>query len=480
MVDVLEDKYIRGYHNLDEADVISWKPNPGQQAEALSRQEFEILYGGARGGGKTDAGIIFMGEPFENPDYSGLVLRRNYNDLSDWIERAKKMYKPLGGELKKGSSKFVFPSGAYLRLGHLKDEDAFEKYQGHEYQRILIEELTHIPSEELYEKLISSCRSTVSGLKPQVFCTTNPGNDGHLWVKARFVDVGPPNIPYGVKDEATGLTVWRIFIPAKVEDNPVLVEKDPKYVAWLNQLPGELKRAWRDGSWDTFQVKGAYYTSEVLAAQRQGRVMDSLPINENNPVYTFWDLGMNDTMSIGCAQFIDGWINIIDYIEGEGSGLDHYLGLLVDKFKRLGAFFFPHDIRVREQSTGRSRLEYMMDNPILRVDDYKIAPRMDVNDGINAVRLIFPLFKFNINSGAGTLFSALQMYRREFDEKGQVYRNKPKHDKNSHPADCIRTLALCYEDAYNTTTTESAVEQDQRRLHHRPMFSTYSSQDPWG
>jgi hypothetical protein len=476
-VATLEDRFTKGFKESEDT-VISWKPNPGQQTEALSRLEFEILYGGARGGGKTDAGIIWMGEPHNNPDYSGLVLRRNFNDLSDWIQRAKKMYAPLGGQVRGSPDRIIFPSGAYIRLGHLKDEDAFEKYQGHEYQRILIEELTHIPSEELYEKLISSCRSTVDGIKAQVFCTTNPGNDGHLWVKARFVDIGPPNVPHGKHDEATGLTIWRIFIPAKVEDNPVLVEKDPKYVAWLNQLPGELKRAWRDGSWETFQVKGAYYTGEILAAQRQGRVMESLPINENNPIYTFWDLGMNDTMSIGCAQFLDGFINIVDYIEGEGSGLDHYLGLLTDKFKRFGTFYFPHDIKVREQSTGRSRLEYMQDNPILRVDDYKIAPRMDVNDGINAVRLIFPLFKFDMNR-AGILFTALQMYRREFDEKGQVYRNKAKHDKYSHPADCVRTLATCYEDADNTTTNENAVEASDRRLHHKPLHSNYSSQDPW-
>ena len=114
---------------------IHWKPTT-KQAEALSKIEYEILYGGARGGGKTDVGQVFMLYDKDHPRYRGLVIRKNAGDLNDWISRAKVMYKPTGAMFVQGEIRF--PSGATIVLGHLKDENAFEKYQGHEYHKILI------------------------------------------------------------------------------------------------------------------------------------------------------------------------------------------------------------------------------------------------------------------------------------------------------------------------------------------------------
>lgn len=232
-----------------ESKKVAWKPNPGAQTEALTRSEFEILYGGARGGGKTEAGLAWMVEPdyIQNPYYRGLVIRKNVEDLRDWVDRARHFYAPLGVQVVGNPVEFRFPTGAKLRTGHLKDADAYEKYQGHEYQKILVEELTQIPTLENYLKLVSSARSTI-GLTPQVFATTNPGGIGHEWVKERWVDVAR-NKTY--RDKITKRT--RIFIPATVSDNPVLMERDPDYMHFLDGLPEDLRRAWRDGDWDVFQ-----------------------------------------------------------------------------------------------------------------------------------------------------------------------------------------------------------------------------------
>lgn len=229
---------------------IAWKPHPGPQEEALRRGEYEILYGGARGGGKTDAGQVWLVEPdyIKNPKYRFLVLRKNAKDLSDWIDRAKHRYHPLRAEFVGKIPEIRFPSGAIGRAGHLKDKNAFEQYIGHEYQKILLEELTLIPSEESYQKVITSARSTVPGLVPQVFSTTNPGNAGHIWVKNRFVKHGSV-VPYFDSE----IKKWRIYIPAKVTDNPTLMKNDPGYLAMLNGLPDKLRRAWRDGDWDVFE-----------------------------------------------------------------------------------------------------------------------------------------------------------------------------------------------------------------------------------
>lgn len=230
---------------MDDAKI--WKPHPKQE-QALRRTEFEVLFGGARGPGKTDAGIVWLQKTVHHPRFRGLVIRKNADDLHDWIDRARGMYSGHHAEVVGKPVEIRFTSGAKIRTGHLKDDNAYEKYQGHEYQRMLIEELTQIPDEERYLKLISSCRSTVDGIDPRVFLTTNPGGLGHQWVKRRFVDVAPPRTPY--TDPITGRS--RVFIPGKIEDNPTLMEKDPGYIAFLEGLPTELKKAWKDGSWDVF------------------------------------------------------------------------------------------------------------------------------------------------------------------------------------------------------------------------------------
>lgn len=242
---------------MPDKPIIIWKPHEGPQTVALTRPEFEVLYGGARGGGKTDAGIMWLTRLIHNPKLRALVVRRNADDLKDWIDRANQIYSQLGATKKGNPPEFHWSSGAVIRTGHLKDVDAYTKYQGHEYQRMLIEELNQIPTERAYLRLISSCRSTVPEIEPRVFLTTNPGGLGHAWVKKRFIDVAPWGKPFEFVEYYNGKRIVRsrIFIHAKLDDNPTLVKNDPGYVLNLEQLKDtdpELYKAWRFGDWDVF------------------------------------------------------------------------------------------------------------------------------------------------------------------------------------------------------------------------------------
>lgn len=228
---------------------MKWVSQPGPQTFALSIPDTinEIFYGGQRGGGKTDTGIVWMSEPVDNPRYRGLVLRKNGNDLQDWVDRAEVMYSGLGVKVAYRPWELNFPSGAKIVTGHLKDKDAYTKYQGQEYQRQLIEEITQIPDEKRYLMVRGSCRSTVPGLSPQTFLTGNPGGIGHAWVKKRWIDVAPY---YSVYTDKYGLK--RIYIPAALEDNPALMENDPSYVQQMEALKDtdpDLYKAWRRGDW---------------------------------------------------------------------------------------------------------------------------------------------------------------------------------------------------------------------------------------
>lgn len=238
-----------------------WIAQPGPQENVLlikPEDAFEILFGGQRGGGKTDSGIVWLlGDEYEkdklyieHPRYRALIIRKNATDLSDWLDRALYLYKRYGA--KRGSEQnspiIRWPSGAKFRLGHLKDKSSYEKYLGHEYQRELIEELSLIPLADWYIKILGSCRSTVEGIKPQVFNTTNPGGPGHIWVKKRFIEGHEKNIPFKGDDGR-----YRVYIPSRLEDNPILMERDPGYVMYLEGLKGtdpDLYKAWREGDWN--------------------------------------------------------------------------------------------------------------------------------------------------------------------------------------------------------------------------------------
>ena len=160
--------------NLTTESKAIWTPHKGQQTLALSINEsvYEILYGGARGGGKTDAGIVWLLKGVNDPNYIGLCIRRNYSDLRNWLDRAKQLF--TTATCSGNPAVFKFPSGAKIYTGHLSQENSYEVYQGWNISRLLIEELGQIPNEESYLKLVSSVRSTTS-IKPQVFTTANPG-----------------------------------------------------------------------------------------------------------------------------------------------------------------------------------------------------------------------------------------------------------------------------------------------------------------
>ena len=271
-----------------------WRPHKGPQEFALATTGvFEKLYGGARGGGKTDCGMAWLLQPphFGNPRYRALVVRRNYEDLCDWMDRAGRMFAPVGGRVMSGSpARVVFPGGEIFRLGHLKDKDSYSKYQGHEYQRMLVEEAQQIPEERYYEQLLGSCRSTVPGLAAEVLLTANPGSIGHRWLKARFGagkdDPREPNKAYKGRDGR-----YRMYIPSTVADNPTLMQNDPAYVAWLEALPEPLRSAWRYGDWDIYSGQAFEWTS--------ANVVDPCPLPDHAKVLMTFDWGFGKPFSIG-------------------------------------------------------------------------------------------------------------------------------------------------------------------------------------
>ncbi len=128
--------------------MIEWRPTPKQEL-ALQTTADEVLFGGSRGGGKTDTALQWLLYDIDNGALRQLVIRRNATDLADFVDRARTKYGPLGATFAGNPVTIKFPSGAIIYTGHLATADAFTKYQGWEIHRLLMEEVTHIPSVKL-------------------------------------------------------------------------------------------------------------------------------------------------------------------------------------------------------------------------------------------------------------------------------------------------------------------------------------------
>lgn len=381
---------------------IFWQPHPGPQTEALLRDEDEILYGGARGGGKTDTGMAWLLKYIKHPRYRFLVVRKNAQDLSDWNDRAREFFKRVGCTVSGNPPVFKFPSGAVGRVGHLKDENAFTKYQGHEYHRMLIEELTHIPREIRYLSLISSCRTTIPELKPQIFCTANPGGAGHLWVKNRFITNerldGTVVAPYETfMEPITDRT--RVFIPARVTDNPTIMNNDPGYYNYLLSLPEKLRKAWLEGDWDIFE--GQFFNTW----NKMIHVRPPFEIPKEWAKFVSVDYGYAaPSAALWFAVSPDG--RTYQYRELYETGLTYED--LRDKIvamsgeEKIDYGVVDPALRARSQGTGIVGLEVLTDNP-------KIMFRPGDNDRINGWIRLREYYKLRFDS-KGEPYSLLQIF----------------------------------------------------------------------
>jgi hypothetical protein len=240
---------------------IIWDAQP-KQAAFISCPCDDVAFGGARGGGKSDAviGDWASHEDIYHEHAIGLALRRERTQLVELIERAKQILVPIGHKWHEQDKYFRGPNGGRLRFAYLENDADADQYQGHGYTRIYFEEVGTFPSESPVAKLTATLRSG-HGVPCQMKSTCNPGGPGHQWVKARYrLDTNPHGMEI-YKFEFTNpftkkkIEKTRVFIPSKVVDNKYLGDD---YVANLFQVGSEnLVKAWLTGDWSV--IEGAFF-----------------------------------------------------------------------------------------------------------------------------------------------------------------------------------------------------------------------------
>jgi phage terminase large subunit len=185
--------------------------------------------------------------------------------------------------------------------------------------------------------------------------------------------------------------------------------------------------------------EGAYYSTELRRAKDEDRIT-KVRYDRGKGVITAWDLGIGDSTSIVFAQFIGAEVHIIDFYEASGAGLEHYVKTLQDKGYVYDQHVLPHDVRVRELGSGKSRVEMLEE---LGIHNIEIAPQLLIDDGIQQVRTLLDKCYFDEVS-CEKLIDSLLAYSREWDDNGNTWRMRPKHDWSSHAADAMRYLAIGY------------------------------------
>ena len=237
------------------------------------------------------------------------------------------------------------------------------------------------------------------------------------------------------KEEGWGLLEFKASETGVVDDTELKAAK--------NEMGEDKYRQEFECSFDA-AVEGSYYGT-MLNELEEKKHMQEIPREELSRTFTAWDLGMGDSTSIWVAQLVGTEVRLIDYYENHGVGLDHYVKWIKDNDYSKAEHILPHDVRVRELGTGKSRLEMLEDSGL----EVKIAPRMGLDDGIQAVRRLLPRCWFNVPKVQNGL-NCLRNYRRDYDEKRKIFFERPLHDWSSHGSDSFRYLALGLDEGHST------------------------------
>jgi hypothetical protein len=250
------------------------------------------------------------------------------------------------------------------------------------------------------------------------------------------------------------------FKKIDVEEKFIL---SPQQKAWYikkwEQQGEEMKREFPSTPEEAFEqsMEGAYFTRQMTMVRKDGGV-GRFPYMPNFPVYTFWDLGMNDSMAIWFMQHIDKKYRFIDYMEDYGEALQYYIDALTRRGYMYKEHFWPHDGTVKDLSTGKERRQTAME---LGLRPITIIPRTkSVNDDIQLMRDVLPLCEFD-DGKCSQGIAHLDNYRKEWDDRAGVWKDRPRHDQASHGADAFRAFAVGFK---NRRTDFSDMERGAEEI----------------
>ena len=388
--------------------------------QALYHQSnaYELLYGGAAGGGKSKATVMeALIDSLEHPGIDSYLFRRTYPELRDTLIREAQASIPKElGRYKESSHDFYLINGSVLHFRYCRNLTDAYNYQGTEMHRLYIDELTHFP-QEVYDYLRTRVRAPKSkSVQPRIRCTSNPGGVGHGWVKAAFIDGKEPfkiyHIPIESKTLKKTTEITRQYIPAYATDNPHLGEN---YIIELEQKPEALRKALLYGDWSVFegQVFTEFVNNPEHYKDRIGtHVIEPFVIPKEWKRYRSFDWGYPRPFSIGYwAADNDGRLYRYAEIYGSPKNKDTKR---TDK-PNIGMQMTPDDVAKLAEEYEK---EYEKGNRIIGVADPAIFDESRGSDG--CISKIFERHGLYFEKGDHERIAGkMQLHNRlAFDEHG--------------------------------------------------------------
>lgn len=330
-----------------------------KQNAFISSDAFEVLFGGAAGGGKSYGQLIdALLYALRYEKSKQIIFRRTFPDLEKSLIRvSQEIYPRAVASYNSSKHIWTFKNGSIIDFGYIDNETDVYQYQSAEYDVIRFDELTHF-TEYMYTYMISRCRGANKYPK-HIKSSTNPGGVGHTWVKKRFIDIGVPNEVQNVKNE-NGTITTRIFIPSLVQDNKFLIESDPDYIARLDNLPEKERKALKFGDWDIYD--GVFFPEFA----RRIHVIEPIEIPNHWDKYISLDYGLDKFAVLFIAVDTRGKAYVYNQIHKENLIVSDAAQILRSYMRGLDykMIYAPPDLWNRNRDTGKSTAEIFIQNGI--------------------------------------------------------------------------------------------------------------------
>lgn len=452
---------------LEKPNVV-WSPTE-KQAKFLGCPAFEILYGGAKGGGKSAALLVAALEHTRKVGARVLIIRRQFKDLEgSIIQDSFKLYSGRG-RYDSQHKRWIMPNKSTIQFGHCQTTKDMEGYYSHQYTMLGIDQVEQFPL-EMYEFFVSLLRTTNPQIKCCVKITANPVGIGRGWLSKRFwilgKDAKPANKVYPVTDEITRpdgtkekMTYYRAFVPSRVWDNPHIVNNDPQYILRLQQMSTEKRKALLDGQWDAFE--GAFFTE----FDHKVHVCEPFEIPPTWKRSISFDWGYSDPMACHWWAEDPSSGKIYGYREFfTNRMLDIDVARNIARMsygENIDCIYYPWDLDFKNPQTGvsmRERMDKEWEGMGLRF--YMKVGNKDRLNGWSAVRNLFSL------RGDGEphakIFSSCKNLIENIPEQIHDEDNPEDLDTKSntdHTLDSMRYFAATYRNFYEKEAMPMGLER---------------------
>lgn len=468
------------YHIIDKyGQKTLFKPNWAQQELLDNVWYCNIILKARQLGMSTFITMLFLDVCLFNSNVSAGIVAHTREDAEQIFAKAKFAYEHLPEALKKERSistdtvrEMKFSNGSHFRVGTSLRSSTFQYLHISEFGKICAK------YPEKAREIITGALNTLAPGQYVFIESTAEGREGYFydmcmtsqelqkkdrklskldyrffffpWWKEpaymldHWIPISPPMQEYFEKLEAEGirLTDAQKFWYAS--------KKKTQGEDMLREYPSTPEEAFLASS------EGLYYGSQMVRAIAEKRICH-VPHDEAVPCYTAWDLGYNDSTAIWIYQIVNKEIHLIEYIEDSGKSLTHYLNLLSKKPYTFEKHFVPHDASAHELSTGMSRVEVARDLGY----DFTVAPKLPILEGIDVTRTILPRCWFDEEKCSQGL-SALQNYKKEWNDRLGCWGSKPLHNASSHGSDAFRILATTMKMADRKHTSAEELDRSYR------------------